>query len=113
MINKQKISKNVQNFLKGREIQEISQFEECFYCGCKSKLKTKPLQTMMGPKSELICPAKIKYPELHSELVDKIENLYEEKGHPKSYVAELKKEINEIKTKFKNIPNFESLEQVN
>lgn len=107
MVTEQEIKKVLPDLFKKNGIQEINQLEECFYCGCKSKFKTKPIQTMMGPKSELICIAEVRFPKLHDELVGKMENLFEERGHPKSYVAELKKEINEIKAKFKDIPNLE------
>ena len=80
-------------------------FDTCSYCGCKSKVETRQAG-IGGGGTWLVCPGDLKYPKLHSELTDKIDKL-EESGHPKNYIEELKKEINEIKDKFKDIAPLE------
>lgn len=108
MVTEQEVRKKLPTFLKNRKIERLSGLEKCYYCGCKSKFSI-TYAGIGGGGTHFICPAELKYHGLHADLVNKIERLMEE-GHPKNYLADLKKEINEINSKFKNIPDLELLE---
>ena len=85
----------------GMRIEILKNFETCDVCGCKSKV-VKHFWGIGGGGESLLCSGEEKYPEEHCILYDKLE-LFEQE-HPKSYKEELKKEIKELRKKFRSIP---------
>ncbi|MBI4014539.1 MAG: hypothetical protein HY365_01150, partial [Candidatus Aenigmarchaeota archaeon] len=93
------------DLIPANEIVILKSAETCDVCGCKSKVEEHLYGAGMRADS-LICPGEKKHPKLHEELLEKVENS-ESDMHPKSYLKELAKEIQQLRAKFKSIPTRE------
>jgi hypothetical protein len=75
---------------------------KCHICGCLTNHFWMFSPSWRAPR--VFCPGRTSKQNLHDLLQEKVDNLSERK-HPRSYLEDLKNEIEEIRKQFRDIPS--------
>lgn len=87
--------------LKPGEHWRTKKVYKCAICGCVTNHFWLFSPSYRAPR--VFCQGRTAKKELHDALQNKVYNLSESK-HPKTYIEDLKKEIEEIRKEFRDIP---------